>query len=239
MDEGYSPDLGINRRQLIKRGAIIGGTLVWVTPAVQSIGRAALAGTNGTPVDDECCHADGFGLRVIIPTLGIDQTVAPADGEVLDTGTIGEDGTATVHATIVQATASSPPGGPCDAVAKIASLDVVVGDPLLPTLKIRAETLQANAVAACEPDCGTTGSSTIQKLEVNGTDLTKDVQAGCNVNVLALLGLEALGDVTFNRQQCSGDTLGVDGLFVDLTDVTVIASHAEAGAAGCPCNTCS
>lgn len=50
MHDEVSPSLGISRRDVLKRGAVVGGTLVWAAPAVQTISRAALAqdGT-GTP----------------------------------------------------------------------------------------------------------------------------------------------------------------------------------------------
>lgn len=45
MEENESPQTGINRRQLLKRSAIVGGALVWATPVVQSLGGTALAAT--------------------------------------------------------------------------------------------------------------------------------------------------------------------------------------------------
>lgn len=42
-------ELGMSRRDLLRRGAIVGGTLLWVAPAIQSVGaKAAWArGTSG------------------------------------------------------------------------------------------------------------------------------------------------------------------------------------------------
>ena len=46
-----SPQLGMSRRDLIRRGAILGGTLVWAAPAVQTFARPAFGqDTNGTPL---------------------------------------------------------------------------------------------------------------------------------------------------------------------------------------------
>ena len=36
-------NLGITRRTLIRRGAIVGGTLMWAAPAVQTFAKPALA----------------------------------------------------------------------------------------------------------------------------------------------------------------------------------------------------
>lgn len=52
MAEEFSPQLGINRRDLLRRGAIVSGSLVWAAPAVQSFARPALA-QNGTPQPGE------------------------------------------------------------------------------------------------------------------------------------------------------------------------------------------
>ncbi len=43
------PNLGISRRTLLRRGMVVGGSLVWAAPAVQSFSKAALAQTQGTP----------------------------------------------------------------------------------------------------------------------------------------------------------------------------------------------
>lgn len=53
MNDDVSPTLGISRRDVLRRGAVVGGTLVWAAPAVQSISRAALAQDNGTPPPDD------------------------------------------------------------------------------------------------------------------------------------------------------------------------------------------
>jgi hypothetical protein len=41
-DEG--PVGGMNRRDLLRRGAVIGGTLAWSAPAIQAIAKPAFAG---------------------------------------------------------------------------------------------------------------------------------------------------------------------------------------------------
>jgi len=40
---------GLDRRQMLKRTALVGGTLVWATPVVQSIGGTAFATETGSP----------------------------------------------------------------------------------------------------------------------------------------------------------------------------------------------
>jgi hypothetical protein len=47
---------GMTRRDLMRRGAVVGGTLLWVAPAIQSIGSKAYAQT-GTPLCAACLSA--------------------------------------------------------------------------------------------------------------------------------------------------------------------------------------
>lgn len=53
MNDVVNPALGISRRDLLKRGAVVGGALVWAAPVVQTISRSALAQTDGTPPPEE------------------------------------------------------------------------------------------------------------------------------------------------------------------------------------------
>lgn len=43
MAELENESAGMDRRTLIKRGAVVGGTLVWATPVVQSLAKPAFA----------------------------------------------------------------------------------------------------------------------------------------------------------------------------------------------------
>lgn len=71
--EDIEANLGISRRDLIRRGAIVGGTLVWAAPVVQSIAPRALAQTGGTPA----CELDV--VIVIGPGLCFKVGVCTAD----------------------------------------------------------------------------------------------------------------------------------------------------------------
>jgi hypothetical protein len=47
--QDQAPEDGLDRRQMIKRAALVGGALVWATPVVQSIGGTAFATTGSPP----------------------------------------------------------------------------------------------------------------------------------------------------------------------------------------------
>jgi hypothetical protein len=49
-------ELGLTRRDLLRRGAIVGGTLLWAAPAVQSITKPAFAATTAGSARYYCCY---------------------------------------------------------------------------------------------------------------------------------------------------------------------------------------
>lgn len=75
-----SRGVGIHRRDLIRRGAIVGGTLLWATPVIQSFARPALAHAV-SPASHYCCHcynSDGI-LSTVTGTTGY----CMSDGDIL------------------------------------------------------------------------------------------------------------------------------------------------------------
>lgn len=80
MEDDINPALGISRRDLLRRGAVVGGTLVWAAPAVQTISRAALAQTPGTAPPGDC-HAISY-LALVISNGQDYQFKIEADGTV-------------------------------------------------------------------------------------------------------------------------------------------------------------
>ena len=54
-DDGIKRELGISRRQLMKRGAVVGGTILWAAPVIQSLSAPAFAQTNTPKPDNTCC----------------------------------------------------------------------------------------------------------------------------------------------------------------------------------------
>lgn len=204
------------------------GGLVWAAPAVLTVARGEAQ--QASPPPPTCaCTSSAYGLRVIIPPLGIDLTLGTPSC-LADTGTIGLAGTATVAATVVCAS-SGEADGTCRAAASIATLNIVVGPAFLPTLRVAATVLTSNASASCDP-CGTTGDSGIASLTIDGIAV--------NVNSLTCNDLLNLGLVIFNEQRCVGDTLNVNALHVNVPGIIeVIVAHSEAGATDCPCTACA
>ena len=53
-DDSIDQNLGISRRDLIKRGAIVGGTLMWAAPVIQSVSSPAFGAARSVP-QHTCC----------------------------------------------------------------------------------------------------------------------------------------------------------------------------------------
>src|SRR6266496_3199370 len=56
-----APNKGVSRREVIKKGAVVGATLMWVAPAIQSIGTKAFAAGG---LGFTCCSCNGGGGKV-------------------------------------------------------------------------------------------------------------------------------------------------------------------------------
>lgn len=75
---------GMTRRDMLRRGAIVGGTLLWVAPAIQSMTPKALAARQGpSPGTCSACYCwtpDASGN--VLKNRGTSDAFAPpADGE--------------------------------------------------------------------------------------------------------------------------------------------------------------
>jgi hypothetical protein len=60
MDQDNAAPEGVSRRSALKRGAIVGGALVWTTPVVQSLARPAFAQDAGSPLPGETSECRKF-----------------------------------------------------------------------------------------------------------------------------------------------------------------------------------
>ncbi len=54
-DDIVRRELGMTRREMLRRGAIVGGTLIWVAPVIQSLTTPASAHEAGSP-RFFCCY---------------------------------------------------------------------------------------------------------------------------------------------------------------------------------------
>lgn len=222
------------RRDFLKK-SIVAGAVVWGAPAVTSLpgGKAWAQSYN-----DCLCTADAYGLRVIIPIIGLDQTFG-VDGSLVNVSPIAIPVVGgSVAATAVTGTDSSSAGGACAGMASVATLNLQVGPTLAPILTVTAAVITSQASATCPFPCGTAGSSSLANLVVNGININATSQ--CNNDVLNL------GLVILNQQTCDADgNLTVNAIHITVPGIIeVIVSHSVAGAgspggSNCPCVACA
>lgn len=248
MDEHNEHDpvdtnLGISRRTVLRRGAVVGGSLVWAAPAVQSISRTALAQTNGTPVNGACPCTDAAARGIYVNTAGnlVNATVlvgsAPPDEQIANAQVFVPPGAAQPAATAelitVQADASDDI---CRAFAEIlnANVDLRNIDPLL-DVQLTASILRAESTACPDPAC--TSHVADVRLRVAGTDVPVVIQTPPNTTVVDFTDPTGTLSVklVLNEQEPTNGGCRVRALhlFVGLTtglvdqDTTVIISEAQ------------
>ena len=56
-------EVGLSRREMLRRSAIVGGALVWAVPAIQSVGIKAAAAQVGGPSPGQCGACYCFTLK--------------------------------------------------------------------------------------------------------------------------------------------------------------------------------
>jgi hypothetical protein len=69
---------GISRRELIRRGAVVGGTLLWATPVVQSLAPAANAFHARYAT---CCECNGASPQCAENHITFEECAAFCGGE--------------------------------------------------------------------------------------------------------------------------------------------------------------
>lgn len=229
-DEGPA---GISRREALRRGALVGGAVLWVTPVVQSVGMSPAAGqtTSPTPPPANCpncptCAASATGLSALGLTAGVAsgtacQCLVNAN---LNAGSVGG-----ASAQVVCGRADSPG---CRASSYVEGAVVRIASNAV---------LEAATLGSCV-SCGT-GSAYVLRLFLATTALGQTtrtaltVGTGCNTAVI-VPGFPGV-TVVANEQTCSGGVLTVDALRVTVDGVTVVVARSRAGASGCACQPCA
>lgn len=232
-------NLGISRRAVLRRGAVVGGSLVWAAPAVQSISRTALADHNGTPHPEPCPCAFARARGIYVNTTGdlanaeVLLGSAPPDEQIANANVL--NGTVTAESVTVTADSRDDV---CRAFAEIlnANVDLRNIDPLL-DVQLSASILRATSVACPNPEC-TSHVADVQ-LTVAGTNVPVTVATPPNTTVVDFT--DPTGTLTvqlvLNEQEAVNGgcrvralrlTVGLDTLLADQ-NVTVIISEAETG----------
>lgn len=75
-DHNLRRELGVSRREMLRRSAIAGGTLLWAAPVIQSIGPSAFAQV-GSQTYHKCCFCFRPRRWAPAPTTCINNGMPP------------------------------------------------------------------------------------------------------------------------------------------------------------------
>lgn len=153
-------NLGISRRTVLRRGAVVGGSLVWAAPAVQSISRSALAQDPGTPAPCDCTGTESFDVKATLDGL-IDANAGPIQNFPEESGCLSNlsvTATGTVAAFITAETdcvGGTTSGGTCSSFVELERLhtDLSALNAAL-DVQLDASVVRAEAACTCEGGCG-------------------------------------------------------------------------------------
>jgi hypothetical protein len=113
--EDFESNLGMSRRTLLKRGAVVGGTLVWAAPAVQtlasSVAHASVLCNSTTCTEVFDRHGNLKGHLCCTPTNPADNNCPCACAGELPNSSCPEPDPCNIAFTCVGAAAPIP--GPC------------------------------------------------------------------------------------------------------------------------------
>jgi hypothetical protein len=225
-----------NRREFLKRSAVVGGA-VWAAPAIATVG-SAIAQTPGS-VPCKCTNsACGLSAAGVLTTkcFGVGGTTAECTAVVPQSDVLK---TVTVQADSV--CGHLPTNGSCQAQACVANAVVNIGG-------AAGSTVTASSLQTCTSE--TSGTPCTECAQVNGlvclngtTNCVDTALRGspfkCNEILFPGNGLLT---IIANRQTCNADgTRTVDGLFITALQMnqTVTVASATAGCAGCVCTACA
>ncbi|MBW3548198.1 MAG: hypothetical protein KY452_08725 [Actinobacteria bacterium] len=243
---------GVTRREAIKKGAIVGGTVMWVAPLVQTVGMSSASAQTASPQpgDCVCTRAESFDVTATFTGL-----VSGSVGPVMnfpDEGADGEDCLAelplsvtapntltaflTANADCVGGTTS---GGTCSAFVQLADLavDLTAINAAL-DVKLNADVVRAEASCTC---AGCTASACITQtqgeaiLTIGGTvvlagavaEICGPLEFNINIDAGALgtvSGTVVLNDTSENPCQATVATINatVTDLLGDVTQTVNI-----------------
>lgn len=237
---------GFSRREALKRGAIIGGAVVWATPIVQGVGltkmSAAVASHGGT---HPCClGASGYDVLATF-TGPVSGTVGPVRGgaapysDCFANLSLTAPGQADPFVTAAQScvTASSDP---CRAEVDLTdvAVDLTKVHSVL-NVQLSLSVIDAHAECACGGGCNRDSCIGTATLTVAGTPTTLAVCPDDNQSITIHIPDVLTGTLTLNEKPDGSCEVNAIHLVVQTIDTQIVPSqtvdlvigHAEADCA--------
>ena len=165
MDESSSDDTrsGVTRREAIKKGAIVGGTVMWVAPLVQTVGMSPASAQTVSPQPGACVCTGTNSFDVTAAFTGVvSGNVGPFQDFPAETGCLANLSVAAPNAPLATAfltsgtdcVGGSTAGGECVSFVEVENLhaDLTAINSAL-DVQLDAIVVQASAECTCGFGC--------------------------------------------------------------------------------------
>lgn len=234
---------GISRRDAIKKGAVVGGAVVWATPVIQAIGVSPAGAQVASPVPGcACTGTASFDARATLTGL-ISGTIGPIQNFPDENGclaTVELRGPGLLAQPFLTAetvcVGGTTAGGTCSATVSLENLAVDLSelDPLL-DVQLDLSAVSASASCTCAGGCtaeaclAQTGDTILvvagQTLMVGSTEICNDEQT-FNINVAGITGTITL--LSTSENPCQATVAHINVSIPNIQTVDLVIARATA-----------
>ena len=239
---------GISRRDAIKKGAVVGGAVVWATPVIQAIGVSPAGAQVASPVPGcACTGTESFDVRatlsgIVTGTVGPIQNFPDENGCLATLELRGPGQLLTVPPFLtaeVDCVGGTTAGGTCSSEVSLANLAVDLRN-LAPLLDVRLNLSAVTASASCTCAGGCTAEACLvqtqgqpllivagQTLMVGSTEICNDEQT-INVpfNLAGITGTITL--LSTSENPCQATVVHINVSIPNLQTVDLVIARATA-----------
>ena len=213
MDQSSTDDTrsGVTRREAIKKGAIVGGTVMWVAPLVQTVGMSPASAQTASPPTGACVCTGTNSFDVTAAFTGVvSGNVGPFQDFPAETGCLANLSVTAPNAPLATAfltsgtdcVGGSTAGGECVSFVEVENLhtDLTAINSAL-DIQLDAIVVQASAECTCAGGCAASACITQADGQAIVTVAGQTVLAGtgvtlCSRQEIAINIPTALGTVT-------------------------------------------
>ncbi len=240
MDESSSDDTrsGVTRREAIKKGAIVGGTVMWVAPLVQTVGMSPASAQTVSP-QPGACVCTGTNSFDVQATLGglISGNVGPVQNFPEESDCLANlsvkapnDPLAAAFLTAdVDCVGGTTTGGTCSAFVELTNLDVDL-TAINAALDVQLDASLVRAEATCDCAGGCQASACITQVDgqaivtIGGTAVLVGTGAElCGEQTIAINLDGVSGTIVLNdtsTDPCQATVATINATVTDLLGVT-------------------
>ncbi len=258
IDESSSDDTrsGVTRREAIKKGAIVGGTVMWVAPLVQTVGISPASAEGVSPPPGECVCTGTNSFDVAAAFTGVVSGNAgpvqdfPAETGCLANLAVTAPGTAAPFLTsATDCVGGTTSGGTCSSFVELENLHTDL-TPINPLLNVQLDASVVRAEATCTCGGGCTARACITQVDGQAIVRIGGVAVGplgtgvalCDRQEIAINLSTSTGTVTgtivlndTSTDPCQATVATIDAQVTDLLGNVTQSVHVVIGQATARC----